>query len=325
MFIPRVELGQNNINKTVYKITLRRATSKGQIVEGSANVMYRPEDDTAKLPAPPLTAQDFSSNYYYVYNYQHFIRLVNDAFVAALFDLRYKTITTAGGTAAWVNAAAPYLEWDHNTCVASLYSEATTYIYFNSRLYELFVGMPAHFIEAQGYVNYKLRTTKVEGLTESKVKSAKVYTYDSDILQDVNYVNTYQEISSIAMWNPIASIVFATSLLPIQPTQTSSPEDIGTSKNNLSDGGGNNANLTNILSDFVIPVSASNQYRPVIDYSPSSEYRLIDMNSCMNMNRVDVMVYWKDHFGNLNPMVLPPGCAAHVKLLFRRKDFNVIC
>jgi len=185
--------------------------------------------------------------------------------------------------------------------------------------------MPAHFIAAQGSVNYKPRTTKVEGLTESKVKSAKVYTFDSDKLEDVNYVNTYREISSIAIWNPIASIAVASSLLPIQPTQTSSPKDIGTSKNNLSDGGGNNANLTNIFSDFVIPVSASNQYRPVIDYSPSSEHRFLDMNSCMNMNRVDVMVYWKDHFGKLNPMVLPPGCAAHVKLLFRRKDFNVVC
>jgi len=66
VFIPRVELGQNDINKTVYKITLRRAASNGTIVEGSANVMYRPEDDTAKLPAPPLTSQDFSSNYYYL-------------------------------------------------------------------------------------------------------------------------------------------------------------------------------------------------------------------------------------------------------------------
>ena len=81
-----------------------------------------------------------------------------------------------------MNAAAPYLEWENQTCLASLYSEATTDIYFNSRLYELFVGMPAHFIAAQGSVNYKLRTTKVEGLTESKVKSAKVYTYDDDIL-----------------------------------------------------------------------------------------------------------------------------------------------
>ena len=60
----------------------------------------------------------------------------------------------------------------------------------------------------------------------------------------------------------------------------------------------------------------------MVVYNPAAEYRLIDMRSCMNLNRVDIVVYWKDTFRNIHPFELPPGCAANVKLMFRRKDFN---
>ena len=130
-----------------------------------------------------------------------------------------------------------------------------------------------------------------------------------------------QEVSSIAMWNPVASIIFASSLLPIQATQTSLPKDVGSSSNNFT-GSGNNSNLLTAITDFTIAVDGNNQYRPMVVYNPSAEYRLIDMNSSMNLNRIDIIVYWKDTFGNIHPFELRPGCSANVKILFRRKDFN---
>ncbi|MFM7986978.1 MAG: phage major capsid domain-containing protein, partial [Candidatus Fonsibacter sp.] len=44
----------------------------------------------------------------------------------------------------------------------------------------------------------------------------------------------------------------------------------------------------------------------------------------MNLNRVDIVVYWKDTFGNIHPFELHPGCSANVKLMFRRKDLTRI-
>ena len=130
-----------------------------------------------------------------------------------------------------------------------------------------------------------------------------------------------QEVSSIALWNPVASIIFASSLLPIQATQTSLPKDVGNSNNNFT-GSGNNSNLLQSITDFSIAVDGNNQYRPMVVYNPAAEYRLIDMHSSMNLNRIDIIVYWKDTFGNIHPFELHPGCAANVKLLFRRKDFS---
>ena len=122
------------------------------------------------------------------------------------------------------------------------------------------------------------------------------------------------------MWSPVASIIFATALLPVLATQISLPKDLG--RDNNINSYGNNSNLLNTISDFSIAVDTNNQYRPMLVYNPGAEYRLIDMHSCMNMNKVDIIVYWKDTFGNIHPFELQPGCSANVKLMFRRKDFN---
>ena len=79
----------------------------------------------------------------------------------------------------------------------------------------------------------------------------------------ITLVQVEQEISSLALLNPVASIVFASSMLPVLPTQTSPPKDLSTNNNYLTSGG-NNSNLTNMLSDFSLAVDVNNQYRPVI-------------------------------------------------------------
>ena len=115
------------------------------------------------------------------------------------------------------------------------------------------------------------------------------------------YIQMYQEISTVSLWNPVASIVCCSSMLPIYPTQTSKPKIISNESNVLSSNG-DNSNLTNILSDFEIAIQDTNSYRPFILYSPQSEYRLMDMYSSSNLNSINISVFWKDHFGNLNPL-----------------------
>ena len=138
----------------------------------------------------------------------------------------------------------------------------------------------------------------------------------------IDVLQAHQEMTSVALWNPVASIVFASSMLPIIPTQTSVPKNLGSQSANLISGG-NKSNLLPILSDFAIAVDATNQNRPTVEYNPGAEYRLIDMNSTTNLNRIDIIVYWKDRWGGIYPFQLQPGCAASVEIMFRRKDFSV--
>jgi hypothetical protein len=234
-------------------------------------------------------------------------------------------------------AVAPYLDFDpttnrvilhaHNCFFDEVASTLQGYhyiqIYFNERLYDLFVGLPHELVSLEGELNYRLRAmynnnnlvprnvlVKVDSTTNGD------YTY-----RTVKFIQMHQEVSSIALWNPVASIIFASSLLPIQATQTSLPKDVGNITNNFT-GSGNNSNLLSAITDFTIAVDGNNQYRPMVVYNPAAEYRLIDMHSSMILNRIDIIVYWKNTFGNIHPFELHPGCSANVKLLFRRKDFN---
>ena len=93
VFIPSVSVGQDNPNKTIYTLSLTY-TYKGVNYISTNNVIYVPEDKTAPIPAPPLLQQDFSSKYYYVYNYSHFVGLVNSAFHA---NLRRRSQSSASG------------------------------------------------------------------------------------------------------------------------------------------------------------------------------------------------------------------------------------
>ncbi|MFM7978707.1 MAG: phage minor capsid protein [Candidatus Fonsibacter sp.] len=154
------------------------------------------------------------------------------------------------------------------------------------------------------------------------MSSQATITYYKEITYNqVKYVQMFQEVSSIAIWNPVSAIIFTSALIPIKTTQTSLPWNIGSNENAFSNVG-NNSNLLSAISDFAIAVDGNNLYRPMIIYNPSAEYRLIDMNSYMNLNRVDIIVYWKDTFGNIHPFELIPRNAASVEIMLRRKDFN---
>jgi len=262
---------------------------------------------------------DIGSDYYYIYNYQDWIDMVNAAFTQLWTDTQ-SMMATLGGYIA--GTKAPFIEFDPSTCKCSLTAELNTfdngltdpvYIYFNSRLFELFGGFQNTFMGYDGDLNYQMSVVNTGGNISYVFNKTGGYT--------TNLV-MYQEISTVSLWNPVASIVFCSSMLPIYPTQTSKPNIISNQSNNLTSSG-ENANLTNILSDFEIPVSDTNQYRPIILYAPSAEYRLVDMFSGSNLNKINISVFWKTHYGELIPFKIDPGCAAHMKILFRRKDFYI--
>jgi hypothetical protein len=331
VFIPSVVIGQDNPNKTIYAVSLKY-TYQGIEYVSTKNVMYEPEDKTAPIPAPPLLKQDFSSKYYYVYNYTHFVQLLNATLELAFAELSDKMPGTSDASP--LNATvAPCLDFDVQTNRVVFHAEQFFYdeaytrlssvnrvsIYFNTRLYDLLVGIPYELESNTGELNYRLKV--IYNNSNLVSKNVLVPGIPTATIRNITYVQMPQEVSSIALWNPVASLVFASALLPIHPTQTSLPKNVGNSNTAFSESG-NNSNLLSAISDFTIAVDGNNQYRPVVVYNPTPEYRLIDMHSCMNLNRLDIVVYWKDTFGNIRPFELHPGCSANVKIMFRRKDFN---
>jgi hypothetical protein len=167
-------------------------------------------------------------------------------------------------------------------------------IYFNSRLYELFVGLPNTFISYESDLNYKLTVLDTRGIRYKLTKLANGTSY--------TFIQMYQGICSRGLWNPVASIVFCSTMLPIVPTQTSKPNSISNSTN-IFKSSGDNSNLANILSDFEIAIDTVNQYLPFILYAPSAEYRLVDLFSGSDLSRLNIQVFLEGSLWKLESLV----------------------
>lgn len=133
-------------------------------------------------------------------------------------------------------------------------------------------------------------------------------------------VRVSQEYPTTPLWNPVQSIVFTTSLLPIAPSIVSTPVLFGAGT--ALSTAGNNSGIANILTDLEVPLEKGWENKPSINYVPTAEYRLFDLNGNAPLNAIEISVNWKDNFGRLNPIRLGSGCSASIKIMFRRKDFQ---
>ena len=327
VFIPRMDtaaLASGDLYKTAYKISLNyrsRVITQNVIFNKTVSSAFLGSTPT-NLIRPSLTSYNVGP-FYHVYNYQDFVDMIN----TTLGNLWTALVASYASSVPGELSAStyPFMEFDPGTNECTLFAEKSVFgstpgvatpaqIIFNSRLFELFPGYQHMFLGYDGDLNYTLKMNNRGSNLASFKNAAGTITY--------TYVQSFQEVSGVALWNPVASLVFCSSMLPILPTQTSKATVISNQQDNLTSNGNNN-NLSNVLSDFQIAIEGSNQYRPIILYAPQSEYRLVDLFAGSNLNRINIQVFWKDHFGNLNPFLLEPGASAHMKLMVRRRAFYI--
>jgi len=313
VIVPQVQLGQNDPNLLIYSVTLSYKTYVKQTY-----VYFITDDLSQPLPQPPLDFQDLTSQYYFVSTYQAWIEMVNNAFKTCFNQLN-ALVVTGGDTLPTNNA--PFLEFDPYGLVAILDCDVLGYdrslvnpinIYMNSPMFNLFNNFPAVI---QSYTNVLYgKNVKLSIFNNNNTNLLNLPTY--------NCIQTYQEGSTICMWNPISSIVFTTALLPVIPSNVAVPRVFNSNNNIQNTGSGNNANIAPIISDFVVPVDATNRYKPNIVYTPSAEYRLFNLYGNSPISAIEITAYWKDMFGGLHPIYLNSGAGASLKIMFRRRDYN---
>jgi len=313
VFVPQVTLGQSDPDLLIYSITLQY---KNYVYQ--EYVRYIPDDLTQPEPAPPLDFQDITSSYYYVSSYQLWIEMVNNTFTSCFNNLN--TLVTAGGDTL-PTTYAPFMEFDPSQLVAILDTDVLGYersltnpikIYMNSPMYNLFSTFPSIVQSYTNTLNGKNYLLTVFNNNGTNILS----------LPNYNAIQSYQEGSTVAMLNPIQSIVWTTALLPVIPSNVAVPRVFGSESNLVNTG--NNSNISNTISDFVVPVDALNRYRPNIVYIPSAEYRLYTLIGNSPINSIELSAFWQDIFGGLHPILLNSQCSASVKILFRRRDYNNI-
>jgi hypothetical protein len=316
IFIPLIQTGQNDPNLTIYSITMEYEVL-GNTITYQQYLNFVPTNLYLQTPASPLNNQDVSTEYYYVYSYQYFINMVNKT-ILDCFNGLSALVVGAGGIMPTTHA--PFLQIDPTGLKSVLFADILGFnetlanpikFYMNSAMYHLFTSFQQDYYGFSGITlgrNYRI-----------KIYSDSVNTFN---FPTYNALTMYQEQSACALMNPIQSIVFTTGLLPVRPSNISAPRIFG-EDSGLTQSQNNNTNIAPIITDFEVPFDATNTYRPNIEYSPQSEYRLFDLYGSSPLNAIELTCFWKTQFGNLVPFRLTSNSKANLKLLFRRKDFNV--
>jgi len=321
LMIPQVQIGQIDPNKLIYSITMTYTSPVNGITYEQQNfILYVPQSKNQPTPNPPLVVQDFDPNgdYYFIYNFQYWIRLVNTTLARCLTDLNATVFAATGANLPSSNA--PFMEWDTVNNVAILNADIAGFnstltnpinIYFNTPLFTLFSSFVADYFGFTNITNGKNYLIYIGNDNGT----------NSIILPTYTALQMYQDYPTAALWNPVNAIVFNTGTIPVLPSLVSAPIILNSAVASLTQGG-NNANISNTLTDFEVPVTEGWEYKPNIFYAPSAEYRLVDLIGNTPISNISINVFWKDSFANLHPFYLNSGCNANIKVLFRKKVFN---
>lgn len=322
VFIPIIQPNQGNRDLTIYSVTLSYTDPSTLVTYNQQTfVTFVQQIFGVVVPAPPSQTNDGLQNnqtgYYEILNYQYWIQLINDTFVTCFNALNAQVIA-GGGTLPSTNP--PSMAWDTTCNCAILTAEQVGYdtsipniieIYMNPALYQIFSSFPVIIkgsVDIQFGKNIQIIMDGFGGANIVKFPPTAPSASQYDALQVV------QEYSTIALWTPITSIVFTSNTLPVVPANISAP--LLFVNGQIYSNGGNNSNISQVVTDFV---SDDGIYKPNIVYTPSAQYRLINLVGNTPIYNLDLNVYWKSRTGVLQPFKLSSGSTATIKLLFTRK------
>jgi hypothetical protein len=324
IFIPSIQPYSADLNLTIYSVTLEYTIPQTAITFTQETfVQFIPQDKFATVPVPPSQTtnglQNNNSAYYYIYNYQYWIYLVNIAFTTcfnslaaqiAAYNLANATLYTLPTT------YAPLFNFDTTANIAILtadiagYSTGQISIWLNPSLFQLFSSFPVLVSNLALNANNYGKAVQIQ---MDSFQGANTIQYPPNN-PTYTAIQVFQEYSTISLWNPVTSVVFCSNTIPIVPNQLSTP--LLFVDGNIISNSGNNSNISQVITDFV---ADGGQYKPSIVYNPSAQYRLVELVGNRPLNNLDVYVYWKDRTGALQPFRLSSGSTATIKFLFTRK------
>lgn len=294
LFVPLIQIGQSNPNLTPYCFQLgyNGVYSDPQYVEFTSYNSFEP------TPSAPITKQDVSSTYYYVFNYSEFLTCFNNAIALALINLNSKTNT--GET------EPPIFYFDKSSGIV---------VYFPTNKYDQPVSQIPNTNSIQLYFNDEVAPL-VNGLGASLVNNGQIcnimfYAYDELFSSPpiTSYRMSMQNISQCCYWNVVKTIYLNTNI-PIVPEFSQAPIYSNQPQNQ-----------TNVsLFDFSPDSSDITSYSNSLVYNKVDSLRLFEMASDTPMYSLSLTINFTDNYGRQFQTFLSPGIAHHIKLEFVKKD-----
>ena len=331
-------------NITPYTMTMSFTPAGHSTITYTQPITYQPNDLTQPIPQwnpaniQALSLQDITSGYFWVYNYEAWVNQVNQAMTNCFWGLNGQVYATdasslpmTGSTA--TNYTPPSMSWNSSNDTAIITADNTAFsqssggakniitFFFNQPLSTLFDSFPYQYSSVtpdSPFYSTLLFNTSV-GAGYFIVQDWTVF--PPSTTNGYLGIQIYQDHQTASLMNPVQSIVFTSTLLPVVMENVGQPLILnGTAPTQQVIG--SSANIFPVVTDFVVPFSAVNQYVPDITYTPSGEYRLVDLYGESPASQIDIQVFWKDQYGLLHPFLVGSGCSGSLKVMFRRKNYN---
>ena len=358
VFIPKIVADQSDINKTIYQVGLMYNYRYANIIQKQEvkvlNISFETQN---KMTPPPKTPNDYSNNYYFVYTYSHFIKLVNDTIKLINDELFERVKTSHPNTSLNIitdsfKPEPPTIYYENQSQMFKLYLDKMAYgrktdsfkwdtldvdkhlvdikarLFFNSNLYNLFANFHHHYLggDLKNNIEYldlanQTKSLSVEGCAFEILPIKNDLGLDSYTFNNKDYYVLKQDFESISsFWCPISSIVFTTNLLPIMPELSGQPIEFKDGKEHKST---TVQNYEKVITDLILPLGAPDSYNRAITYYPSSEYRLSEFTkSKFSLRNIGLSGFYKLRTnGRLIPLTLPNQSSISIKIMFRRRSF----
>jgi hypothetical protein len=302
VFIPIIASNSIDPNKTILEISM---SFNGFTVKSF--VLWVPEIKNMSPPKAPsenLSGFQSQSEYYYAYSYSWLSFLVQKTLQKNFQDLQAldESLLTAG---------KPYFYFDPLSGGCSILSCDSNYfdtydvngensstnvkIFFNQPLYHLFSSFNS--------------TYDGNSLYEIIVNSNN---FNKAEINDKYYTNVLQEYSTVQCQNPVKSIAFTSSNLPVVSEIINSPLLFVNGKS-MTDQASNST--SKIITDIQ---SSSLSYKPELTMVPSAEFRYISLHKAGPINEMQISIFWRNLLGDFIPLYLPAGGTASLKIYFKK-------
>jgi hypothetical protein len=251
----------------------------------SAPIIYEPQN---AYPVPTVT-ENSSDPYYWIYSYQAFLKMANQALT--------NSWNLAGLAAAYPAVTPPYFMLNAESGLISLI--------VNTLMLSTGVNPPILYMNSSSYSYFGNFQTLYYGINRPDGRDydfifPNVYTPFSI----ANYYKFEQSASTLGQWSSLKRIVVTSNTIPIlyewslnTGTDTNSP----------------------ILIDFVPKIGDKGQDRQVAQYDPQSQYKLIDMTSDAAIQKLDFQIYWETKTGAVFPLILGEFQNVYMKVAFLKK------
>lgn len=242
---------------------------------------------------------------------QHFLRLVNAAFLGA-----FNAVVAAAAVDAVVlpSAVAPYLQLEDDRTVSfvvpKLYNNDLSGapwdidVHFNTALFQKFDAWLAFNNGPQ--TNGKDYLMRVVNLFNNSGTTA----YDAPVVNEACFV--MRSAYASGKLKDLDKIILTTATVPVA-REFVPVLDRGTGQALGSDAS------SAIITDFAANEDAvAGAGRPTFVYN-ASVYRFIDLVGTYPMNNVTISVYTQDRYGIVRPLYVPPLACMSIKILFQKK------